>query len=410
MVASHAPSHLFPKLLTGAALYAFFSFSLLAAMLDTDGMPLIQGKRTFLLGVYQLPNRPNAWQQAAAAGFQLVHVPAKREELDRAQKYGLRAWVTLGVIQPQTRTADQARIRRIVEDLRDHPALLFWETVDEPTYEWKKPGLKIPPEVVQETYRFVKALDPQRPLYLNHAPTNLVATLQRYNPGGDFIATDIYPVIPHGIREMYGLWPSGRQGDLLNTHISQVGQYALKMRQVAGPHRAVLMVLQGFAWERLRAKGQDPRMILEPTRDEQRFMAWQAVANGVNGILYWGLHTNPPASKLWDELCSVARELSSLEQELAARPLNWTIELEYHDTGHSLDRGIEYLLKPSAAGPVLIAVNADPNPVEVTFRKLPKTSSIKVLFESRSVVSQGDAFRDRFRPFDVHLYRLLPVR
>jgi len=46
----------------------------------------------------------------------------------------------------------------------------------------------------------------------------------------------------------------GRQGDLLNSTISQVGQYADKMRRVAGPSRAMWMVLQAFAWENLREK------------------------------------------------------------------------------------------------------------------------------------------------------------
>jgi hypothetical protein len=381
-------------------------FALGAAMPDSDGMPVIKGKRTFLLGLYSLPRHADAWKRAAAAGFHVVHLPAKKEELDRAQQHGMYGWITLGAIQPKSRPADEARIRQTIADLGRHPALLFWESLDEPTYEWKKPGLKIPPEVIKETYRFVKSLDPQRPMYLNHAPANLVSTLQRYNPGGDFLATDIYPVIPHGIREMYGLWPSGRQGDLLNTHLSQVGQYAAKMRQVAGPNRAVFMVLQGFAWERLRDRDQDPKLIQDPTRFEQRFMAWQTVASGANGIFYWGLHTTPVSSPLWDDIAAVAAELTTLKEELAARSMALPLQLEYHDTGHSLDRGIEWIAKPSPSGVVLIAVNADPNPVEVTFRNVPKAAIAEVLFEARSHNLRAGSFRDRFRPFDVHIYRL----
>jgi hypothetical protein len=178
------------------------------------------------------------------------------------------------------------------------------------------------------------------------------------------------------------------------------------MRQVAGPNRAVFMVLQGFAWERLRDRDQDPKLIQDPTRFEQRFMAWQTVASGANGIFYWGLHTTPVSSPLWDDIAAVAAELTTLKEELAARSMALPLQLEYHDTGHSLDRGIEWIAKPSPSGVVLIAVNADPNPVEVTFRNVPKAAIAEVLFEARSHNLRAGSFRDRFRPFDVHIYRL----
>lgn len=61
----------------------------------------------------------------------------------------------------------------------------------------------------------------------------------------------------------------------------------------------------------------------------------------------------------------MTRELRGLDAALAAP--GRAARLEYHDTGHSLDRGVEWVLKP---GPVLLAVNADPNPVDVTFHGL----------------------------------------
>jgi hypothetical protein len=290
--------------------------------------------------------------------------------------------------------------------LKDEPALLFWETEDEPTFVWKKAEARIPPADIIETYRFVKGLDPAHPLYLNHSPTNLVSTLQSYNAGADIVATDIYPVVPPGIRESYALWPDGQQGDLLNPHISQVGQYAAKMREVAGHKRAMFVVLQAFAWEHLREKDRDPKMVLYPTRQQLRFMAWQSVVKGVNGILYWGLSYTPPEAPLWTDLKSVSQELSKLKDALAARTAKLKPQLSYHDTGHSLDRGIEWIAKSWRQSTILITVNADRNAVEVTFSGLKKFQHCEALFESRSLDWKSGELRDAFAAFDTHVYRL----
>lgn len=336
------------------------------ARVDSDGMLLLNGKRTFVLGLYQLPQGTAPWRRAADAGFHVVHADPKPDQLAQARAHNMHVWLTVG---SKRKPEDEARIRKFVEQWKQHPEVLFWETEDEPSFVWKKPReVRISPEIIRETYRLVKSADPARPLYLNHSPTNLVSTLARYNPGGDFLATDIYPVITHGIREQYALWPDGQQGDLLNSTISQVGAYTDKMRQVAGPARGVWMVLQGFAWEMLREKDRDPRMIRYPTMAETRFMALQAIVHGATGLLWWGLYRTPPESGLWDSIAAVARELKGLSEELAARPLRAGVQIEYHDTGHSLDRGIEWVVKPSAKGSVLIAVNADKNPVEATMR------------------------------------------
>ncbi|MCC6538423.1 MAG: hypothetical protein IT162_12780 [Bryobacterales bacterium] len=350
---------------------------------DRDGMPLIDGRRTFLHGLYQLPQVASggALRAAADAGFQVVHGDPTRASLDAAAAVGLKRWVTT--------SAAPERIRSLVAELAAHRALLFWETEDEPSYQWKKPGARVSPAKIKDAYALLKKLDAGRAVYLNHSPTNLVSTLQQYNPGGDFLATDIYPVIPPGIRTQYALWPDGRQGDLLNNRVSQVGQYMDKLRQVAGPGRACFMVLQAFAWENLREKDRDAKMVLYPTREELRFMAFHAIVRGANGLLWWGLKFTPAEAPLWADLAAVTRELRGLDAALAAPAVaapGRAARLEYHDTGHSLDRGVEWVLKP---GPVLLAVNADPNPVDVTFHGL----------------LPGDARRQQLAPFGVAVLR-----
>jgi hypothetical protein len=365
-------------------------------MLDSDGMLLIEGKRTFVHGLYQTAKHPDGMRLAADAGFQVIHAPTERSFLDRAQAHGLRCWMTVG--------SEPARIRKIVSEFQHHPAVLFWETEDEPSYQWKKPGPRVSPDKIRAAYSLLKQLDPKRLVYLNHAPTNLVSTLRTYNPGGDILATDIYPVIPHGIRELYALWPSGRQGDFADTHISQVGRYADKIREVAGPGLATFMVLQAFAWENLREKDRDPAAVLYPNREQLRFMAWQAVIHGANGILWWGLSYNSQDSQLWQDLAAVVKEMRTHDTALAAAPEKLPIKLAYHDTGHSLDRGLEWIVKPAGKERLLAVVNADPNPLDVTILGLPPLAGAQMT-GSMKVVSGG--VRLQLAPFGVELIRLL---
>ncbi len=314
------------------------------------------GAPDFVIGGYQLPKQPDAWREIKQAGWGVVRCEAKREELDEAGRAGLKAWVAVG--------SDPARIATLVHALKDHPALLFWETEDEPSYQYKKPGARVTPERMIAAYRAIKALDPARPVYVNHSPTNTVATLAAYNPCADILATDVYPVGPHGLREQYALWPDGLHGDLLNPYISQVGQYADKLRQVAGPARSLYMVLQAFAWEGLRKEGdRDARRIQYPTREELRFMCFQSIIHGATGLLFWGLHTVPRQARFWADLKAVTAELRAMERDLsapAAAKQEWSVE--YHDTGHTIDRGIEMARK----GSLMLAVNADRWPVECT--------------------------------------------
>jgi hypothetical protein len=378
-----------------------------ATRLDRDGMLRVRGRRQFILGVYQLPKLDGGLREASEAGFNLIHRSATRAAYDEAHALGLWGWSALGSLPSANRTEAENRVRETIETLRDHPGLLFWETEDEPTFVWKEPvKLRTPAEQINATAAFIRQLDPAHPLYLNHAPTNLVSTLQAYNPGADIVATDIYPVIPHGIRELFALWPDGRQGDLLNDTLGQVGPYADKMRAVAGRQRAVFMVLQAFAWENLREKDRDPALVLYPTAAQLRFMAWQAIVHGVNGLLWWGLSYTPPEAPLWNDLKTVVRELAQVRGALAAPALKLPLKLTYHDTGHSLDRGIEWVAKPLGRDMLLGAVNADGNPVDATFDGLGRFRRCESLFEPRSVAWTKGQLREHFEPFGTRVWRL----
>lgn len=371
-----------------------------------DGMLLVNRQRTFIIGSYYLPKTAHPYRDLSVNGYNYVRVNAVKSDLDSALRYHLNAWITTGSIKNNSQEDDQ-KIAGLVNQFKSHPALLCWEMEDEPAFTWNSPNLRISPNQMLQTYQLIKKNDPKHLVITNQAPVNLVSTLQKYTPSTDVVSCDVYPVIPRGIQPEYALYPDGFQGDLLNTYISQVGEYVDKMKKVVNNSKPVFMVLQGFAWEMLRPENQrDSKMILYPTFAESRFMAFDAIVHGATGIIYWGTDFTPQPSEFIDNLNRVTRELSELQQMLAAKSIHFPVETEYHDLRYSVDRGIEFTAKKFQGKTYLITVNADKNPVEITLGKLQQYKTVKVLNEDRTLELLNGKLTDNYKPFDVHIYEL----
>lgn len=379
---------------------------------EDDGTIAVDGERTFVLGVYQTDYRDapestlaERLQDLAGAGFSLVHTSPTN--LDAVHNAGLHAWVTVGTLDLSDEVASRERLLNTVDRVRDHPAVLFLETEDEPAWTWMKAEPRTPPEPFAKAYPLIKERDPHHLLYMNHGPTNLVTTLQQYNAGTDIVACDIYPINPGGLKHQYALFEDGHQGDLNNLTISQVGEYTDKMRRVAGPNRPVFMVLQAFAWEMLVNESERrEEKILYPSQAQSRFMAYSAIIHGANGLLWWGSHYTPQPSQAWNDLTTVTRELAQLKQVLASRTVPLELDIEYHEMGHSVDDGVQWIVKDLDDARYLITGNADRYPCKATIAGLGDWKHCEVVNESREVPIEDGVLTDTWRRFDVHVYRL----
>jgi len=374
---------------------------------DDDGMIVINKQRIFVVGTYHLPKSENPFDELSNAGYNLARTSAKKEDMDAANQSNLYTWTSIGSMNPEKPKESSQRLRDIVNKLKHHPALLFWEMEDEPAFTWNSASPRVKPEPVIQSYEIIKQEDPEHLLYMNHGPVNLVTTLQKYNSATDVVACDIYPVVPHCIKVTYALFPDGLQGDLLNTYVSQVGEYIDKMRQVAGPNRPVFAVLQGFAWEMLKeATKRDPKMIRYPTYEESRFMAYNAIIHGATGIIYWGTDFTPQPSPFWTDLKKVTQELNEMHKVLSALTINLKIDKIYHELGNSVDAGVEILVKEVEGNIYLLTANADKNIVKLTIKGLDGYRKSEVLYENRTIEIINGQLTDEYEPFDVHIYKL----
>jgi len=380
----------------------------LTVAFDDDGMITINGKRTLIVGSYYAAKSDRPFDEMAEAGFNLIHVAADPDALDTAHAAGLMAWATVGAIDPDKRDESSQAIAAAVDRIKEHPALALIETVDEPAWTFMKADQRVPWQVLEETYRIIKARDARHLVYTNQAPTNLVKTLRQYNAGTDVVACDIYPVNP-GSKPGFALFPDGHQGDLNNEHISQVGEYVDKMRQVTGPNRPLLMVLQAFAWEALEdepgIKERREEKIQYPSYAQSRFMAFQSLIKSANGIVYWGSHSMPQPSQAWTDIKRVAREIADLAGPLSTRTASLRPGIDYHEMGHAMDDGVQTLAKEHEGLLYLFTCNADKNFCKATLSGLDGWTSCTVLNEDRTLPVENGAITDTWRRFDVHVYR-----
>lgn len=373
---------------------------------DDDGMITANGKRTFIIGSYYAAKSDRPYAELAEAGFNLVRA-GNTEAMDQAHASGLMTWTSVGTLDLEKREESAKALVDKVNKIKGHPSLAFIETVDEPAWSYLKPETRVPWQAFAEAYPLIKETDPSHLLYMNHAPTNLVKTMKQYNAGTDVVACDIYPVNPGGI-QTYALFHDGHQGDLNNEQISQVGEYVDKMRLVTGPGRPLLMVLQAFAWENLvdekDMRERREEKVLYPTYAQSRFMAFQALIKGANGIIYWGSHYTPQPSQAWDDIKRVVREVADLAAPLAAPASEVSVAIDYHEVGHSVDDGVQTLAKEHGAKLYLFTCNADKHFNNATLSGLEGWKTCKALGEDRDLPVENAAITDTWKRFGVHIY------
>ncbi len=407
-----------------AALFAVSTAHAADVQFDADRMAVVNGQRTFILGLYETFGQPASYDAVVDAGFNLVPAPPTAAALDDLHKRGLFAWLHLGdsVDLSDDRANRETQLKSLVDQFGQHPALLAWEvpdealwnawyapvqwrTLDEPLqlatlasgskskrasavnqksieqlkalyaagkYEegeqaadalWKALGKEQPhPELsisqspiraeklrkgLIEGYRFLKSIDAETPVWINHAPRNQIATLAAFNECADIVGCDMYPAPSFG----------HDHSDIADQTLSAVGAYTDRM-QAASPNKPVWMVLQGFGWEDLlKEGGLHETRYRRPTAYELRFMAYDAIVHGARGVLYWGTSQIEKPSRLWSDLLALVRELADLQPVLAAPVAELRPTLTVGETWGSVDRGLQMLVKERDGHLTLIIVN-----------------------------------------------------
>jgi hypothetical protein len=323
------------------------------------------GNALFPIGFYELPKDDAGLAAMAEAGVNLVRCGGAAD-LDRVYAAGLQGWMPL----PLQAGATDA-LRDQVKAVVNHPALAVWEGPDEVVWnftaysglhksmgvyankdEWwqqtpraiaysESKAAEIIPNM-RAAVELIRSLDTKsRPVWINEALKSDVKLVRQYLPFVDIVGCDIYPV-------------SGTE-----RKVERMAGATDRWVQVA-KGKPVWMVVQAFSWDELGEEYVE-RGNAYPSFAESRFIAYDVIAHGAKGILYWG-SAYLKSVEFRQSLYALTSELAQLHSFLTAPEGTDArlrlVELPDEKTGS----GVAMTMRRAGEDWLVALVNEDPTP------------------------------------------------
>ncbi|MBE7464630.1 MAG: beta-galactosidase [Planctomycetes bacterium] len=296
--------------------------------------------------------------------------------------------------------------------IKGHPALLGYALRDEPDMGIGKGKPKVAVEEIAGWYKTIREQDPSRPVFLNFTADfmqeffgkkpDVQAYYAAAAKSADILCFDIYPIYQQN-RDDRLIW---------------VAEGVSELRALGGTAKPVwawIETSKGSKWITYeRQKDVTP----EITRAE----VWMAVIRGATGIGYFTHAWRPsfnefaPGDAMQAELKRTNEQLGRLGPVLLSDPVARKASIAFD----SKQPG-EILLREHGGWVYLFANNLDmqdlgarKDDVKAAYRAgsatlsvegLAAGTNIEVLDENRSIQAQAGAFKDDFKPLEVHLYR-----
>jgi hypothetical protein len=252
-----------------------------------------------------------------------------------------------------------------VKAATNHPALLAWYLADEPEGRLK-------PEELQQRYKILKAKDPNHPIGLCH--TSFEA-LTQFKDACDFTMTDIYPITAKRDQNIMG-----------------VSIMTEEARRIHGTKWPAWTYIQSFGGPET-----DHGVWAVPLPHEIRFMVYQALVHRSTGILYFSYWPRQP--RMWQSIAPLNREIQQLIPRLVAPGTEGKctastpqIQARLRTMGTNRQSGF------------VIAINTTPKFVASELKAENIPSELKLQFENRVVPTKDGRWKERFGPYEAHVY------
>ncbi|MCC6442848.1 MAG: hypothetical protein IT210_05250 [Armatimonadetes bacterium] len=303
--------------------------------------------------------------QGSAKGRSESDWESIRAYMDRAAALGMKVnYHLMGTATLPPSEEKWALLKAEVEMFRDHPALLSWYISDEPD------GQGIAPALLEESYRFIKNLDPYHPITIVLMSPSRV---KDYLKCMDILMVDPYP-IP-------------------NAPVTRVSEWADTMNRAANYRMPLWIVPQAFGGGEWWAR--------EPSAREERVMTYLALIHGATGIQYFVRRApvgNPISPSLWSE----CRRLALEGAELASALLSEEPRLKAASSG-----AIHAAARYDRGYAVVLAANTEnrPGPLKIKVQDATHTGQAEVLFENRTVAVKNGVVEDIIDAFGTRAYR-----
>ena len=370
--------------------------------IDRNLNTVSNGKPFLPVGFYSVPTQ--YLQRVAEAGFSVVLTYSRgtehlREYLDEAARVRLKAVVHSPAL--WFGENGEEKLRDAVATLRDHPALLGWYLIDEPSLERKGTA----PADLARLYALMQELDPYHPTFTVYCRPEEFAA---YRDTHDVFMCDPYPV--------------GHQP------LPYVAKWTELAKAAMAGEKPVHIVPQSFGSE----KGPQVWWRL-PTAAEEICMGYLALVHGAKALFYyrfdvqqydksladqgkWPWPTIGYLPALWPETWAGFEKLGPQLKRLA--PVILSPEPEAKITVTPEKPALHVALREHQGTRYLFAVNPHEDIIDAritvegmtaeTVQRLPEGSAGPAAesVTERYIAVKAGAFLDRFGKLAVHIYRL----
>lgn len=299
---------------------------------------------------------------------------------------------------------------------REDPIIVGWMHQDEPDNAQlisedpatgqKTWGGPVPPAEVVERYQQMKANDPDRPILLNLGQ-GVANDLWRgrgvgahpddyftYVKGCDIVSFDVYPVA--GLNDENLLWYVAKG-------VARLFLWT-KWNQSTSGDKIVWNCI-----ECTRISNEQKK----PTPHQVRAEVWMSIIQGSQGLIYF-VHQFKPTFNEWallddPEMLAAVTAINRQIHELAPVLNSPTVAEGAEVTSTNPDVPIHIMVKRYRGTTYLFAVGMRNAPTTGQFvvKDLPDRATAEVLGEGRRITVKKGCFNDEFKPYDVHLYRIV---
>ena len=367
----------------------------------------------FPIGLYSFPNKRNddeIWKEASEAGFNFVMT-------NESGRYGMKVSrpipkvsisdIKVSLMEVHRGEKLQNQFRDFLNRHETDSTMICWHAPDEPS--WHGPSA----EVLINGYEFIRSHS-KKPVWLNMGPSFL--SRENYSKNSTFLETcdiiseDIYPV-PDGKR---------KKGQGNNIDMKLVGEHTSGIKALVSKSGAqqkpVWMVLQSFGWSSLNEYFNNPDDYFPPTKDELRFMVFDAIVNGATGIIFYGLEfeslQTEKGADLWASCKNIANELRELNPVLTSlTQFNNDYLLVQNEKSEEKETPIQHLIKVVGGDVYVIAVNTSSKAQkEIKFTAFPDiggsvTKAIDCTTNKELKVLNERFWYDSLEGFGVRIYK-----
>jgi hypothetical protein len=297
--------------------------------------------------------------------------------LGQVRRHGLK--VVLGRPLMGNQDADWRRKVRAFEELivklRDNPAVIAWELVDEPAaLTWSDAELL-------QIYREVRTIDPYRPVFMNWAYDGVPPEIGR-QPRGTLNASDFYS------KDYYPFAARDDSTFKYARHAVRALETARMSNKI--PHAWIQLYGGMDAWR-------------EPTGDELNYMVYLNLLYG-GMYSYWNTKSNCAAT--WSRVAEINRQAQTLAADLFLNPQAQEVGLPETRGNFSLS-----LWKRGPAWYLIVLHNGDGSEnLDYPLAGLAgrQAASVRSLFEGRELKLDRGSIKERFAPYQSRVYLVAP--